>query len=166
MLSAHTLTRVLRLRTTPVPVNGTSRGFPSESYLSFRHAPRRSLFDLLRSLPPRKLPSYSLMLTLKALRKELVPTIQLAAPLVLGEIGWMSMGIVDAIMVGHLPNSAVAMGAVSLGSGIFTVLGWSGSGLLLGLDTLVAQGSTSALLLRQFCRRQSGCCLACLVQST
>jgi multidrug resistance protein, MATE family len=139
MLSAHTLTRVLRLRTTPVPVNGTSRGFPSESYLYFRHEPRRSLFDLLRSRPPRKLPSYSLMLTLKALKKELVPTIHLAAPLVLGEIGWMSMGIVDAIMVGHLPNSAVAMGAVSLGSGIFTVLGWFGGGLLLGLDTVVSQ---------------------------
>ena len=61
------------------------------------------------------------MLTLKALRKEFVPTLQLAAPLVLGEVGWMVMGIVDAIMVGHLPNSAVAMGAVSLGSGIFTV---------------------------------------------
>jgi MATE family multidrug resistance protein len=79
------------------------------------------------------------MLTLKALRKEIGPTLQLATPLVLGEIGWMAMGIVDAIMVGHLPNSAVAMGAVSLGSGIFTVLGWFGGGLLLGLDTLVSQ---------------------------
>src|SRR5215475_10614663 len=79
------------------------------------------------------------MLTLKALKKEIVPTLNLAAPLVLGEIGWMVMGIVDAIMVGHLPNSAVAMGAVSLGSGIFTVLGWFGGGLLLGLDTVVAQ---------------------------
>jgi MATE family multidrug resistance protein len=79
------------------------------------------------------------MLTLKALRKEIGPTLQLATPLVLGEIGWMAMGIVDAIMVGHLPNSAVAMGAVSLGSGIFTVLGWFGGGVLLGLDTLVSQ---------------------------
>src|ERR1700760_4075495 len=79
------------------------------------------------------------MLTLKALRKEIGPTLQLATPLVLGEVGWMARGIVDAIMVGHLPNSAVAMGAVSLGSGIFTVLGWFGGGLLIGLDTLVAQ---------------------------
>ena len=79
------------------------------------------------------------MLTLKALKKEIVPTLNLATPLVLGEIGWMVMGIVDAIMVGHLPNSAVAMGAVSLGSGIFTVLGWFGGGVLLGLDTLVSQ---------------------------
>ena len=79
------------------------------------------------------------MLTLEALRKEFRPTVRLAAPLVLAEIGWMAMGIVDTIMVGHLPNSAAAMGAVSLGSGIFTVLGWFGGGLLLGLDTLVSQ---------------------------
>ncbi len=79
------------------------------------------------------------MLTLKALRKEIGPTLHLATPLVLAEIGWMVMGIVDTIMVGHLPNSAVAIGAVSLGSGIFTVLGWFGGGILLGLDTLVSQ---------------------------
>ncbi len=79
------------------------------------------------------------MLTVAALRRELRPTVRLAAPLVLAEIGWMAMGIVDTIMVGHLPNSAVAMGAVSLGSGIFIVLGLFGGGILLGLDTLVAQ---------------------------
>jgi multidrug resistance protein, MATE family len=79
------------------------------------------------------------MLTFEALRREFRPTARLAAPLVLAEIGWMAMGIVDTIMVGHLPNSAVAMGAVSLGSGIFIVLGLFGGGLLLGLDTLVAQ---------------------------
>jgi MATE family multidrug resistance protein len=79
------------------------------------------------------------MLTFAALRRELRPTVRLAAPLVLAEIGWMAMGIVDTIMVGHLPNSAVAMGAVSLGSGIFIVLGLFGGGILLGLDTLVAQ---------------------------
>ena len=49
------------------------------------------------------------------------------------------MTIVDTMMVGRLPNSAVAMGAVSLGSGIFMVLALFGEGLLLGLDTLVAQ---------------------------
>jgi len=67
------------------------------------------------------------------------PTLRLALPLVLAELGWMSMTIVDTMMVGRLPNSAVAMGAVSLGSGIFMVLALFGEGLLLGLDTLVAQ---------------------------
>jgi MATE family multidrug resistance protein len=51
----------------------------------------------------------------------------------------MSMAIVDTMMVGRLPNSAVAMGAVSLGSALFIVLALFGEGLLLGLDTLVSQ---------------------------
>jgi MATE family multidrug resistance protein len=51
----------------------------------------------------------------------------------------MSMAIVDTMMVGRLRNSAIAMGAVSLGSAIFIVLALFGEGLLLGLDTLVAQ---------------------------
>jgi len=49
------------------------------------------------------------------------------------------MAVVDTMMVGRLPNSAVAMGAVSLGSAVFMVLALFGEGLLLGLDTLVAQ---------------------------
>jgi MATE family multidrug resistance protein len=72
-------------------------------------------------------------------RAEVGPTLRLAIPLVLAELGWMSMAIVDTMMVGRLPNSAVAMGAVSLGSAIFIVLALFGEGLLLGLDTLVAQ---------------------------
>lgn len=64
---------------------------------------------------------------------------RLAGPLALAEIGWMSMGIVDTMMVGRLPNSAVAIGAVSLGSIIFHTLVFFGGGLLVGLDTLVSQ---------------------------
>jgi multidrug resistance protein, MATE family len=79
------------------------------------------------------------MIRLDALRSELGPTIHLALPLVLAELGWMSMGIVDTVMVGHLPDSATAMGAVSLSSNIFIVLALFGGGLLLGLDTIVAQ---------------------------
>jgi multidrug resistance protein, MATE family len=79
------------------------------------------------------------MIGLQTLRTEFGPTVRLALPLVLAELGWMSMGIVDTMMVGHLPNSATAMGAVSLSSNTFMVLGLFGGGLLLGLDTLVAQ---------------------------
>jgi multidrug resistance protein, MATE family len=79
------------------------------------------------------------MLKLSTLRSELPPTLGLALPLVLAELGWMSMAIVDTMMVGRLPNSATAMGAVSLGSSIFIVLGLFGGGMLLGLDTLVSQ---------------------------
>jgi MATE family, multidrug efflux pump len=79
------------------------------------------------------------MLTLSTLRKELRPTFRLALPLVLAEVGWMIMAIVDTVMVGHLPNSATAIGAVSLGSNLFSVLALFGGGLLMGLDTVVAQ---------------------------
>jgi MATE family multidrug resistance protein len=79
------------------------------------------------------------MLTIPVLRKELRPTFRLALPLVLAELGWMSMAIVDTVMVGHLPDSATAMGAVALGSNLFSVLALCGGGLLMGLDTLVAQ---------------------------
>src|SRR6201981_2668905 len=70
---------------------------------------------------------------------EVRPMLRMALPLVFAELGWMSMNIVDTIMVGHLPDSAVSMGAVSLGSGIFIVLALFGEGLLIGLDTLVSQ---------------------------
>ena len=79
------------------------------------------------------------MSLLSHLRDELRPTIKLAIPLVLAELGWMSMSIVDTMMVGRLPNSAVAIGAVALGSNVFTTIALFGLGLLLGLDTLVSQ---------------------------
>lgn len=79
------------------------------------------------------------MIRRNTLRVELGPTLRLALPLVLAELGWMSMTIVDTMMVGRLPNSATAIGAVSLGSNIFTAIALFGGGLLMGLDTLVAQ---------------------------
>ena len=42
------------------------------------------------------------------------PMLRLAIPLVLAELGWMTMAIVDTMMVGRQANSAVAIGAVSL----------------------------------------------------
>src|SRR5271168_1565212 len=66
-------------------------------------------------------------------------TSRLALPLILTELGWMSMGIVDTIMVGRLPDSAVAIGATGLGQSLYHSLAIFGGGLLLGLDTLVSQ---------------------------
>jgi multidrug resistance protein, MATE family len=79
------------------------------------------------------------MSRLNTFRTELRPTLRLALPLVFAEIGWMSMAIVDTMMVGRLPNSAVAIGAVSLGSILVHLLALFGGGLLVGLDTLVSQ---------------------------
>ena len=51
----------------------------------------------------------------------------------------MSMGVVDTIMVGRLPNSAIAIGATGLGQSLYHSVAIFGAGLLLGMDTFVAQ---------------------------
>lgn len=68
---------------------------------------------------------------------ELRPLLRLALPVVLAEIGWMSMGLVDTIMVGPLGPAAIA--ATGMGSGVFTAIAIFGMGLMLGLDALVSR---------------------------
>jgi len=75
----------------------------------------------------------------KSLRQEFVPTLRLALPLAFAELGWMFMGIVDTIMVGRLPNSAIAIGATGLGETLYNMLAIFAAGLLLGMDTFVSQ---------------------------
>ncbi|MBI4477748.1 MAG: MATE family efflux transporter, partial [Acidobacteria bacterium] len=58
-------------------------------------------------------------------------------PMIVAEIGWMMMGIVDTIMVGPLGPEAI--GAVGVGGIIFFWVAVVGMGLMLGLDALVAQ---------------------------
>jgi MATE family multidrug resistance protein len=69
--------------------------------------------------------------------RELSPLLRLAGPVILAEIGWMVMGIVDTIMVG--PLGPAAIGAAGLGSGVFTAIAIFGMGLMLGLDAFVSQ---------------------------
>jgi MATE family multidrug resistance protein len=77
------------------------------------------------------------MLHVADLRREFRPMMRLAAPLALAELGWMAMGVVDTIMAG--PLGAAAVGAGSLGAMMFFPIAVCGTGLLLGMDTLVAQ---------------------------
>jgi MATE family multidrug resistance protein len=70
-------------------------------------------------------------------RRELAALIALAVPVVLSELGWMAQGVVDTIMVGKLGPAAI--GAVALGNAVYYTPSLFGMGLLLGLDTLVAQ---------------------------
>jgi MATE family multidrug resistance protein len=72
-----------------------------------------------------------------ALRAELAPMLRVAVPVVLAELGWMSMGVVDTMMVGPLGPSAIA--AAGIGTSLHTAFAIFGMGLLLGLDTLVSQ---------------------------
>ncbi len=63
--------------------------------------------------------------------------VALAVPVVLSELGWMAQGVVDTIMVGRLGPAAI--GAVALGNAVCYTPALFGVGLMLGLDTLVAQ---------------------------
>ena len=63
--------------------------------------------------------------------------LRIAIPLAFAELGWMAMSVVDNIMVGRLPDSAVAIGSASIGSALFYSFAIFGIGLMSGLDTLV-----------------------------
>ena len=70
-------------------------------------------------------------------KRELGALTKLAIPVVLSELGWMAQGVVDTIMVGRLGPAAI--GAVAVGNAVFYTPSLFGIGLLLGLDTVVAQ---------------------------
>src|SRR5664279_4533903 len=71
----------------------------------------------------------------RGFRHEIRPMLRLAAPLAMAELGWMAMGFVDAVMAGRLG----ADGGGSLGNMLFFPIAICGTGMLLGMDTLVAQ---------------------------
>ncbi|MFM2152937.1 MAG: hypothetical protein RL199_1372, partial [Pseudomonadota bacterium] len=69
-------------------------------------------------------------------RTELGATLRLAGPVVLGQLGLMSMNLVDTAVVGRLGPAAVA--AVSVGHAASMLVFMFGFGLLVGLDRTVA----------------------------
>jgi MATE family multidrug resistance protein len=74
--------------------------------------------------------------TVHDIRQELRPMATLAMPVVVAEIGWVAMGLVDTLMVGPLGPEAI--GAVGIGSAVFMGVVIFAMGLFLGLDTLVS----------------------------
>jgi MATE family multidrug resistance protein len=80
----------------------------------------------------------------REVRAALRRLLSLAGPVILAELGWMAMGLVDTVMVG--PLGPAAIGSVGLGSGVFMALAIFGMGLLLGLDTLVSQAAGAGRL--------------------
>jgi multidrug resistance protein, MATE family len=63
--------------------------------------------------------------------------LRLAIPVVMAELGWMAMGVVDTIMVGPLGPQAIS--AAGVGNSMHIAFAIFGMGVLLGLDTLVSQ---------------------------
>jgi MATE family multidrug resistance protein len=74
---------------------------------------------------------------MSSIRSELKPMLRIAFPVVMADLGWMAMGVVDTVMVGPLGPEAISAAGVGTSMHMgFTVFGM---GLLLGLDTLVSQ---------------------------
>src|ERR1051325_8437915 len=63
--------------------------------------------------------------------------LRLALPIIQAEIGWISMGLVDTLMVA--PLGPAAIGAVGAGSILYMAVMVVGFGILLALDTFVSQ---------------------------
>ena len=74
---------------------------------------------------------------LTQIRHEMPALLRLAVPIVMGELGWMSMNFVDLAMIGRV--GATALAAVSVGSALFIVFAIFCEGILLGSDALVSQ---------------------------
>src|SRR5689334_25083111 len=72
-----------------------------------------------------------------AAHTELRATVALAIPVVIVQLGFMAMGVVDTLMVGRL--SARALAAVAIGNLYFFNVSILGSGTLMALDPIVAQ---------------------------
>ena len=68
---------------------------------------------------------------------EIRAMLRLALPLVLAELGWMAMGLVDTMFVGRI--GAEAIGAVGLGAQVYYGVAIFAGSILLGLDTVVSQ---------------------------
>src|SRR6478735_5745253 len=63
--------------------------------------------------------------------------LRLALPVIAADLGWISMGLVDTLMVGRLGPAAI--GAVGTGSILYMAVMVVGFGTLFALDTFVSQ---------------------------
>jgi len=72
-------------------------------------------------------------------RAELTATTRLAMPIVLAQVGLMSMGVVDTVMVGRV--SAAALAAVALGNLFYYTVSTAAAGTLMVLDPIVSQAA-------------------------
>ena len=72
-----------------------------------------------------------------SIRTEFLPMLKIALPVVMAELGWMTMGVVDTVMVGGLGPEAIS--AAGVGNAMHIAFAIFGMAVMLGLDTLVSQ---------------------------
>ncbi|HTH23805.1 MAG TPA: MATE family efflux transporter, partial [Vicinamibacterales bacterium] len=63
--------------------------------------------------------------------------LRIAVPVVMAELGWMAMGVVDTVMVGGIGPEAIS--AAGVGNAMNIAFAIFGMAVMLGLDTLVSQ---------------------------
>jgi len=73
---------------------------------------------------------------MSSIRTEFLPMLKIAVPVVMAELGWMTMGVVDTIMVGPLGPEAIS--AAGVGNSMHIAFAIFGMAVMLGLDTLVS----------------------------
>ena len=73
---------------------------------------------------------------MSSIRTEFVPMLKIAVPVVMAELGWMAMGVVDTIMVGGIGPEAIS--AAGVGNSMHIAFAIFGMAVMLGLDTLVS----------------------------
>src|SRR5262245_11552848 len=69
-----------------------------------------------------------------SIRREFMPMLTIAIPVVMAELGWMTMGVVDTVMVGRLGPEAIS--AAGVGNSMHIAFAIFGMSIMLGLDTL------------------------------
>jgi MATE family multidrug resistance protein len=73
---------------------------------------------------------------MSSIRTEFLPMLKIAVPVVMAELGWMTMGVVDTVMVGPLGPEAIS--AAGVGNSMHIAFAIFGMAVMLGLDTLVS----------------------------
>jgi len=73
---------------------------------------------------------------MSSIRTEFLPMLKIAVPVVMAELGWMTMGVVDTVMVGPLGPQAIS--AAGVGNSMHIAFAIFGMAVMLGLDTLVS----------------------------
>lgn len=73
----------------------------------------------------------------RSLAADLRSLFSIAGPIVLVQVGMMTMGVVDTIMIGRVSPAAIA--AVALGNTLFMAVAMFGMGVVMSLDAVIAQ---------------------------
>lgn len=118
---------------------------PAAAVAEFFFAWRSSLRDLLRLFWRTVLNVFSMTQTLHSFlqtyRSHFRETLRLSGPVIIGQLGFTLMGVIDSVMIGDV--SYVHLSASSLANGLFIILTIVGMGITFALTPLVAEAEAA-----------------------